>query len=40
MKVALGALGVLATFYFMTRDKVFGLRDPFTVICVLWTFPR
>ena len=39
MKVALGALGVLATVYFMTHDKVFGLRDLFTVVCVLWTFP-
>ena len=37
-KAMLAALGVLAMFYFMTHDKVLGLCDLFTVVCVLWTF--
>ena len=38
-KVTLAALGVLAMFCFMTHNKVFGLHDLFTIVCVLWTFP-
>lgn len=38
-KVTLAALGVLVMFCFMTHDKVFGLHDLFTIVCVLWTFP-
>ena len=37
--MTLAALGVLVMFCFMTHDKVFGLHDLFTIVCVLWTFP-